>query len=268
VLQPIKERYAGRFRIAPFSVLLDAPQAPALWTGRTEGPPSPSRFPADVAYIYRKQLEEADLLVLNKADLLTPAELAELDRRLDREFPRTPRMAISALRGDGVGAWLDWVLEDRPAGRTIAEVDYDQYAAGEAALGWLNAAVRLEGEATADWGSFCLVLLDALKSEFRARSAEIAHLKLHLITPACSLTANLTGNQAEPSLRVADGSSTSEVRLVLNARAHIGPEALEALVRGCLASMACGKIRIVVEDLRAFSPARPQPTHRYRAVTP
>ncbi len=102
VLQPIKDAYRDRFRVAPFSVLVDVRQVRTLdRLRRSLADKTPSRLPASVMYIYRKQLEEADLIVLNKADLLSPGELAELEGSLKEAFPRAPVLAMSALRGEG-----------------------------------------------------------------------------------------------------------------------------------------------------------------------
>jgi G3E family GTPase len=73
VLQPIKDRYRDRFRVVPFSVLVDVKQVRTLEKLRASlDQGDSSSFPESVLYIYRKQLEEADVIVLNKADLGLP----------------------------------------------------------------------------------------------------------------------------------------------------------------------------------------------------
>ena len=64
-------------------------------------------FPDNVLYIYEKQLEEADLIVLNKADRLAAGELAELKASLAARFPDKPLLTMSAMSGEGVDAWLE-----------------------------------------------------------------------------------------------------------------------------------------------------------------
>jgi G3E family GTPase len=267
VLQPIKDAYRDRFRVAPFSVLVDVRQVRTLdRLRRSLADKTPSRLPASVMYIYQKQLEEADLIVLNKADLLSPAELAEIEGSLKEAFPRAPVLAMSALRGEGIDRWLDFVTQDRPAGQTIAEVDYDTYAAGEAALGWLNAAVRLVADGDADWGVFCRELLVTAKRRSAEQSAQIAHLKLHLTANGQTLTANLTASDDEPRVRGTIEGSAAQAWLLLNARAPIEPESLRELVRRSLETAARGRARFVLEEWESFAPARPQPRHRYDRV--
>jgi Fe2+ transport system protein B len=217
-------------------------------------------------YIYQKQLEEADLIVLNKTDLLSAEELAEVEGSLRREFPQAPVVAISALNGTGVATWLDYLLEHSESGRTIAEVDYDQYADGEAALGWLNAALRLEAVAPIDWRAFALELMKALQRQFLATSAEVAHLKLHLSAGDGALVANLTANDSEPLVRGRLEGSPQEMQLLVNVRAEIDPETLRTLTEQCLEQVAGASIRRRMESLESFAPGRPTPVHRFKQV--
>ena len=121
-------------------------------------------------YIYEKQLEEADLIVLNKADLLSAGELAELKASLAERFPDTPLVTMSALTGEGVDAWLDFISRARRQAAKIAEVDYDTYAAGEAALGWMNASAKLQARGDIDWKAFAGDLLEAIRGRACAAS--------------------------------------------------------------------------------------------------
>jgi len=267
VLQPLKKFHRDRFRAAPLSVVVDVKQVRTLQRLRhsLEHAQSP-RFPENVMYIYQKQLEEADLIVLNKADLLPSDELAEVQAVLRREFAQAPVFTLSALHDVGVDAWLDHVLAGEDAGRTITEVDYDQYAEGEAALGWLNASIRLQAGAPTDWKAICLGLMRALQREFREASAEIAHLKARLTAGSDALVANLTSNDEEPLLRGTAGEVVNDARLLLNVRARIEPDALRQLVEGCLVAVAGPAARCVIDEIQSFAPACPQPTHRFKTV--
>src|SRR5439155_6261027 len=69
VVQPLKGLYAGRFTVAPYSVLFKPSHG--LRILRNEG----AGFSPKAAYIFRKQLEEADAIVVNRADELSAAEV-------------------------------------------------------------------------------------------------------------------------------------------------------------------------------------------------
>jgi G3E family GTPase len=264
VMHPLKDLHAAQFNLAPLSVLVDGKQVRALARLRSEVDDGTRRFPDNVLYIYKKQLEEADLIVLNKADRLTTEERADLEASLNERFPSKPVMAISALSGEGVEAWLDYVLGSEPAAPHVVEVDYDTYAAGEAALGWLNASVVIHSEDTIDWRKFAEDLLTEIRASLIRRSAEIAHLKLVIVRGDQTVTGNVTSNYGPISLLGTLSSAAGEATMRLNARVHISPEELNALcvdaVRDiCTASGMSWRIAA----LRSLSPGRPVPTHRY-----
>jgi G3E family GTPase len=264
VLQPLKRLHGHQFEVAPLSVLIDVKQVRVLARLRSDAhQDQPARFPDDVLYIYEKQLEEADLIVLNKADLLPAAELDELKASLSDRFPDVPLLAMSALRGDGVDGWLDFVFQNQSAGKRVAEVDYDTYAAGEAALGWMNASARLTARSDTDWQAFAHELLEAFRGMLRSQSAEIAHLKLYLMGKQGHVVGNLTSNDGPPSVRGGMQRGCREVKLLLNARVHVPPNALRDAAEKALKAVAGNRIDWAITSMRSFFPGRPQPTYRF-----
>src|SRR6266516_1814522 len=70
VTYPLRRIYGSQFTVAPLSVLVDPIRALRILEVEEGG-----RFSDKVRYIYLKQIEEADLLVINKAELLDPTRL-------------------------------------------------------------------------------------------------------------------------------------------------------------------------------------------------
>jgi hypothetical protein len=145
-------------------------------------------------------------------------------------------------------------------------MDYDIYAGGEAALGWLNAAVHLRATQTVDWRRFCEDLIGGIQAALRAEAAEIAHLKLRLTADRSSIVANLTSTTGRPSLQGAIPGNPQEALLLVNARARVEPERLKTTVQQCLAAAGGTGIRTTIDAMRCFAPSRPQPTHRLAAL--
>jgi Ni2+-binding GTPase involved in maturation of urease and hydrogenase len=261
VFQPIKKDFADKFDLAPLSVLCDPRRlAEAL------DPEISSSLPGNVLYIYLKQLEEADLIVINKVDLISPDDQVTLRAALGMRFPETPVLSMSALRGDGVESWLAELDRLGPGGGRISEVDYDIYAQGEAALGWLNASVALSAGDDHQWQPFAARLMEALVEGCRERQAEVAHMKIHLTAGQGSLSANLTSCRDEPRLQVRGEPRGAEAHLVVNARCPLDPEDLKQMVIQGLEASAGGGVSYQVTTLESFRPARPEPTHRYSEV--
>ena len=262
VLQPIKKYCSHQYRLAPYSVLVEpARLAEALGL-------APSELGDDVRYIYRKQVEEADLVILNKIDTITSERRGELVALLGREFPGTAVMCLSARDERQVEQWLAHVMEGSLAGQRVVEVDYDVYARGEAALGWLNATVELTSRERTNWDAMGQGLMMRLRKSLTGLGAEVAHLKLLISTREGKWAANLTASASEPSFRGQAGCGNLAT-LLINARVQSDPDALRTLVEQALAKTvksAQPPPAARMLSLANFSPARPMPVHRFGAA--
>jgi G3E family GTPase len=258
VVNPLKLFYGDIFRLAPFSVLVDPLRVRELVLKET-----PTRFPEEVAYIFRKQLEEADIIVLNKVDTLTDEEAERLVNALKALQPNKPILKVSALRGDGVDEWLQLLMSDAPAGSHILrDLDYDIYAKGEAVLGWLNATVQVRGNPTFDARKFAEALMAELQRAIATRNAEVAHLKFLLTADGQHLRGHWTKVDAPPEIIGALGE-VAEGTLVLNARIGIDPSTLGGIAVQAInkaAKMVGAEAEVL--SLQSFSPPYPRPPYR------
>ena len=175
VSYPLRRIYGDDFLISPLSVVVD-PRRAARVLGLEPG----RSFSPKVVYVYEKQLEEADLIVVNKCDELDESLRERLVAALAARFPGASVLCASARTGDGVLPWLDRVMVGEAEQRPTMELDYDTYAEGEALLGWLNATVAVEAAAPFDGNALLLRLTDGLRRRLADRDAEIAHLKMTL----------------------------------------------------------------------------------------
>jgi len=262
VSYPLRRIYGDDFAIAPLSVLVDPIRARRVF-GLAEG----GRFSDKVTYIYRKQLEEADLIVINKCDLLTSEQLEPLRAALRKEFPRTKLAEISATNGAGLESWFEQIITGQQSARPAMAVDYELYAEGEALLGWLNATVELSATAAFDGNAVLKEFAAAMQRHLSRQGAEIAHLKMTL-DPEAGIgdlaVINLVRNDyvAELSQELQDPLQAGQ--LIVNVRAEVAPDilkgALEEALKHCAAVNA--SIRATLEHLEFFQPGKPQPTHR------
>ncbi len=261
VAHPIKIHYRDAFIFAPFTTMVDPERIRELLLKETE-----STFPEEVAYLFHKQLEEADLIVLNKTDRIDTAEQVRLMKALKKEFPGKEVLPVSAIKETGMMDWLDLLLSNRPGAETVlGQIDYDRYATAEAVLGWLNAAVKLTSKQTANPEKILTELVLSLRGIFRDRKAGIGHVKCALTTGGKSMWINLTGLDAEP---VVSGKKLDDINsgtLLVNARVKLEPEDLESVVRETLEGISRRHlIHLEVSDLQCFSPAYPAPPYLTR----
>src|SRR5438874_4927698 len=96
VVQPLKDLYGDRFEVGPYPVLFKPSHGLKILRGDAG-----SGFSPKAAYIFLKQLEEADAVVINRIDELLPEALAELSALVAQQFPGTPLLKLSAKTGQG-----------------------------------------------------------------------------------------------------------------------------------------------------------------------
>jgi len=259
VQYPLRRLYGDDYRVAPLSVLVDP-----LRAARVLGIESGRSFSPKVLYVYEKQLEEADLIVVNKSDLLETAQREALEQALSARFPQAQRVTVSARTGANLDDWfgrLSAPLASRPA----MEVDYDVYAEGEALLGWLNATFHVSAPSPFDGNLFLQRLANSVRERLASAGVEIAHFKMTLAPDTGNDLAVLnllrTDGRSESPHRLAEALTEGE--LIVNLRAEGDPEDLHAaaLAGFELAAREAG-VAATVEHSEHFRPGRPQPTHR------
>ena len=258
IVQPLKKNLGGELLVSPLSVMADPAHLIDILNGGTAG------LHPSAAYIFRKQLEESDIILISKADLLETSALALLKEKVKLNFPDADVMTVSAITGEGIDEWLTEVLNRTDAGQRLAEVDYDIYAEGEAVLGWLNSHIEISGEQT-NWDVFTRNLLQDLSQQFDSRKASVGHVKIILEAGENFILGNLTGTGATLNFRGSAGTST-KARLTLNARVEMSPVDLEQIVRHMLEVNTKGDMEFKIVALRSLSPGRPNPNYRYDRI--
>jgi len=229
-------------------------------------------FSEKVLYLYRKQIEEADLVIINKSDLLAEARLESLRQAIVARFPGREILAVSARHGTNLDAWLARLTGAEQTARPAMDVDYRVYAEGEARLGWLNCSVALTAQVAFDADAFLQQLAREIQQRLRAVNAEVAHLKMTL-RPASGFAGDLAAvslvrNDFVPELSFRLVAPVTGGQLIVNLRAEAAPDALGTTVREGLATAAEGfpTVQATLDHLEHFRPGKPKPTHRLAAL--
>lgn len=262
VTYPLRRIYGDSFTIAPLSVLVDPIRAERIF-----GLSSGGNFSEKVVYIYKKQLQEADLIVITKTDLIDAPRLTALRTALALEFPRAEILEVSVRKNVGVDAWFERMLSGEQSAQPTMEVDYGIYAEGEALLGWLNSTVHLAADNGGEFESEAV--LKALAGDIQARlqSNEIAHLKMTL-SPDSGIgdvaVVNLVRSDYVPELSIRLEGPVVSGQLIINLRAEAAPEALEEAVTRAVEELPTkiAGVKATLEHLEFFRPGKPEPTHR------
>lgn len=262
VIQPLVQLLGEQFDVAPYGVILKPNHGKRILSGGQYGGFSPK-----AQYIFKKQLEEADFLIINRADELSTEELDELAGLLAHEAPGVPILRTSARTGAGFDLLLEMLDQRGDFGRRTLDIDYDIYAEGEAELGWLNMSLKAVAAQPFALDDLIFGIVTTLQASLAQIGAETAHLKAIGLWEGFSAVANLTSSQSPAELSLASQCQTSTADVVVNARVAVAPETLQEHVQQAV-EQACRSVgaECQVTQTQSFRPGRPVPTHRFSAV--
>ncbi len=262
VSYPLRRIYGDEYQIAPLSVLVDPIRA-----SRILGLQPGKAFSEKVLYVYDKQLEEADIIVINKTDLLDSEQLERLSSALAAKYPKAQIISMSARTGEGTLEWHGTMLNSDMDLREAPDVDYEVYAEGEALLGWLNVSARIDSDSSFDGNALLRRIADDIQVRLSQDGGEIAHLKMTLSPDEGNDLAvlNLVRGDGLPESihQLQDDLDSGE--LLINLRAEADPDKLRAAVLASLDAFAPG-IRADIAHAESFRPAKPEPTYRMANV--
>ncbi len=255
VLKPLVASNRAQRRIGRLSVFTDI----RLLRQRLFNRPLP--FSEDVQYIFDTQIEEAEILVLNKADLLSTDAAQEILQKGKERYPDKTLLLQSSLDSGNLLTWID-TLEKNDGGseHRAIRVDYDRYAHGEMGLAWYDASLAID--LPSDKGQEVVQrLIHELRVAVHGAGRPVGHLKIHVRHAGGSFKLSITQDHAEPTeVHAIDGTVLG---VTINARTEGGAEALQSTVREAVARAVSGNgitVRLLQEA--AFHPSRPEPSLR------
>ncbi|GAA1675804.1 GTP-binding protein [Fodinicola feengrottensis] len=262
VVRPMKQLHGDRFRVAPLVTVLDPFRYAEI---RRSVALSDSE--SDLAYLFRQQLVEADVIAVNKSDLLESKE--ELRNELTKLYPGKPIVFYSARTGEGLDELINQLAGTSDSAIDL-DVDYDRYANAEAQLAWLNQSFQLRmpaGFGSADWA-------DAVLRDLSGRAEKggwtIGHVKVSVTAGDAFSKLSLISADDKPEVDARAARTHSEVAAtaLVNARVACEPAELDAAVAAAVASADAtfSTSANLIRESYAFKPGYPRPIHRMPAT--
>ena len=165
---------ADEFTLSPFTVVVDPERLRMIMPERAD-----INLPEELVYLLKLQLEEADLVVLNKADLLAPEDVERYVDFLHAACPDIPVMVISALERTGIEELAEFIATHETALKNFSVRNNQEFADAEAKLTWYNRRLYLK---TNDGGKIdCNAVVDDLIESIRMglieKKRNVPHLK-------------------------------------------------------------------------------------------
>lgn len=160
--------------LAPFMVVVDPERLRMLLPERAD-----INLPEELVYLMKLQLEEADLVVLNKTDLLGEDEIAYDLAFLREACPDVLVMAASALRREGIAELAEFIMTHESALKNFSVRDDEKFAQAETKLTWYNRRMFIK---SLDGSKFdCNAVVDEIIEGIRIglieRKRNVPHLK-------------------------------------------------------------------------------------------
>lgn len=253
IFKPLQLRHTENFVLAPLMVLADPRRVRRLMTDGER------RFQSEINYLFKKQLEEADIILLSKADLYTGEELDELKAYLKKTFKGTEVAVVSAKEGRGLSEILPVILAGEAAEvGALMELDYDVYGLAESFLGWFNATAAIASGSADEVKAFVTDFMEHIKGEVAAAGKEIAHLKTYAMGTGGYLKASITSVEDTLDFYEDNFKGSGRFSLVVNARMNVEPDVLNPMMEQAIHA-AAQKRGIEVSEYKSdcFTPGAP-----------
>ena len=263
---PLRQLHRSEYVIAPVSVVVDPVRAARILRLESGG-----TFSEKIVYLYRKQLEETDIIVINKCELVSPAKLANLRGALQEIAPEAKLFNVSARTGAGLEEWFECLMTKEQEERSAGDLDYSIYAEGEALLGWLNCTVSLSSVKYFDAGKLLVELATAVQAILKQEGVEGAHLKMILMPEHDRndvAVLSLVRTDDPPYLAREVSEPIQRGEMILNIRAEANPALLhESVNRALMVLMERSPDLFArMQHSEHFRPGKAKPTHRIMTV--
>ena len=231
VYHGLAEKFPGQFELAPFTVLVEPRTVELLRSGQG----------GDQEYLYNTQLVEADLIVLNKCDLLDDAQREADICWLRENYPEAMVIAISARKEEGLEE-LSRALTQGQASMRRPDIGYG----GEAirhALGKIS-EYYIQYRAVVccndfDGNAYLLDMARAVQDGIGQAGQLIPHLKLLAWEPEGDFgKADLIGTEREIEVTRRFERPCADIAVILNASAACPADQLEEILVGAMNSVS------------------------------
>ena len=128
--------HADEFILSPFTVIVDPERLRMIMPEHAD-----INLPEELVYLLKLQLEEADLVVLNKCDLLTEEDIARYVDFLKTAVPDIPVLTISAREKTGIDELAAFITTHETALKNFSVRNNHEFEQAEAKLTWYNRRV-------------------------------------------------------------------------------------------------------------------------------
>ncbi|NMD44433.1 MAG: GTPase (G3E family) [Clostridiales bacterium] len=232
----LEERRPGEFELMPFTCIVDPLRLRMIMPEAAE-----LNLPPEMRFLLEAQMAEADLIALNKIDLMSREQIEKSVAFIQSSFPETKLLTMSALTGEGVDEVVDYLMQNRSAAKH-KDIGYgsEAFIAAESLLSWYNRRVFLEemDDRAVDFNAVVSDVFEEIREGLKDKKSNVPHLKAFASGEGDDfIKASLIGVDYETEYARRLAKPYSAISLIINARAaadsqdmaNIVDDALEAV---------------------------------------
>lgn len=239
VYMELDEKEKGEFELLPFTCIVDPERLRMIMPEEAD-----INLPEEMRFLLDAQMAEADLIVLNKTDTVSGSRVRDIMDFIKGIYPKTPVMAMSAMKGDGVGEVVDYILSNRSEA-VHREIGYgsEAFIAAENKMSWFNTRVYMKQreDKNLDFNQVIEDIFEGIRKGLKKTGGNVPHLKMFAADSDEELTdfckASLTGIDYPVEFSGKFKRKYSALSLIINARCAEDP-----VVMADIADEALGEV--------------------------
>ncbi|MEC4272636.1 GTP-binding protein [Adlercreutzia sp. R25] len=228
VYHTLAREHGDEFTLAPFTVIVDPERLRMIMPERAD-----INLPEELVYLLKLQLEEADLVVLNKCDTLAEGDIDRYVDFLKTAVPDVPVLCISAREKTGIDELAAFVTTRTSALKNFSVRDNREFEQAEAKLTWYNRRLffkTLSGEKI-DMNAVVDDLIEEIRLGLIERKRNVPHLKTFATSGNGDFNkASLIGVDYDIEYEQRFLRAHKNMRMIINARAVCESRPLARLV--------------------------------------
>jgi hypothetical protein len=185
-----------------------------------------SSFDESVRYIYFKQLEEAETIIVTKIDLIDADSLQEMKQLIDKKYVDKILLYQDSFDTNNIRQWLE-VLDNRSVTTPSSlQINYDIYGEGEAKLAWHDQQLEIQSRSY-NAAQAINSLIKTMSQKIHFNGYPIGHLKF-LLNGEKKIS--VTYVPQEELFDIDENGKNNSAGLLINARVQTSPETLSHIV--------------------------------------
>lgn len=224
----LNAEYHGEFDLAPFTVVADPERLRTIMPEQAD-----INLPQEMNYLFRSQLMEADVILLNKIDQITKNQLDACISFLREFCPDAALFAVSAREHTGIAEAVDYIMAHSARLKPV-DIGYGgtEFVEAEQKLSWYNRQVYLRHCCAAfDGNAFAADLIEAVRKKLKAHHRNVPHLKVYAeAEDGTACKASLLGVDYETQFDSRLKTEWPDLPLIINARAACESQLLAELM--------------------------------------